>query len=308
MHFSTLATGTLLLGLAFSASIPSSFVLHEKRNSAPSAWVKRSRAPHDIAVPVRVGITQRNIHLGHDYLMDVSDPRSANYGKHWTPKQIAETFAPTKETIEAVREWLAQSGVHADRHTVSPSRGHIQFHANVSEVEELLGTEYHLWEHVETGDTALSCEQYHVPHHIKHHIDFVSPTIGFNAPQRSSLKKRSSSIAAFPSIRRPAPPQVPAMALNGNLSNCDQAITPDCVKGEKAAVSEDLNTHIFSKLYMAFQRMTALSPETPWAYLSQAITTIRRIWIFSSPTTIQPFPMVRTRLYSQSTAVKLPST
>ena len=231
MHFLQFAPVWLLFGTAISASTPSSFVLHEKRDSVPSAWVKRSRAPLNTDVPVRLGIAQRNRELGHDYLMDVSDPNSPNFGKHWTPQQIADTFSPTKETLDAVREWLAQSGIATERHIISPSRGHMQFRANVSEVEELLATEYHLWEHTDTGDITLSCEQYHVPHHMKHDIDFITPTIGFNAPTTPNLSKRGSSIASFPSIRIPAPPIIQSIAANGNLSSCDQAVTPECIKG-----------------------------------------------------------------------------
>ena len=236
MYYLQSASIWLLFGAALSASTPSSFVLHEKRDSAPSAWVKRSRAPLDTDMPVRLGIAQRNRELGHDYLMDVSDPNSPNFGKHWTPQQIADTFSPTEETLDAVREWLTQSGIDTERHITSPNRGHIQFRANVSEIEELLATEYHLWEHADTGDVTLSCEQYHVPHHMKHHIDFITPTIGFNAPTTPNLSKRSSSIASFPSIRIPAPPVIKSITVNGNLSSCDQAITPDCVKGSQDSI------------------------------------------------------------------------
>jgi len=44
------------------------------------------------------GLKQQNIHKGHDFLMDVSDPTSPNYGNHWTPEQVR--YEPQKGEIE----------------------------------------------------------------------------------------------------------------------------------------------------------------------------------------------------------------
>ena len=238
MYLLQSVASVILWRIALSASIPSSFVVHEKRDFTPPEWVKQSRAPSNTMVSVRLGIAQRNIELGHEYLMDISDPRSPNFGKHWTMEKISDTFSPTKETVNAVREWLSQSGIPAERHTVAGSNGHVQFMADINEIEELLATEYHIYEHADTGAVSMTCDQYHLPSHIKHHIDFVTPSIGFESARTLALNKRTSSIAALPSIRIPAPPQLKEATLDGNLTSCDQAITPACVKGE-------LNTILF---------------------------------------------------------------
>lgn len=70
MHFSIAA----LLALAtVSATLPSphGHILHEKRDYTPSKWIKRNRIPSDAVLSMRVGLTQRNLDLGEEFLMDV---------------------------------------------------------------------------------------------------------------------------------------------------------------------------------------------------------------------------------------------
>ena len=79
--------------------------------------------------------------------MDVSHPESPNYGKHWPAEKIAETFAPSKDTIDAVRGWLHSAGFAAERLKLSASRGWIEINATVTEVERLLDADYHVYGH-----------------------------------------------------------------------------------------------------------------------------------------------------------------
>ena len=164
--------------------------------------------------------------------MDVSDPQSPNFGKHWSMEEISRMFSPSVETVDAVRDWLSQSGISPKRHSIAASKGHIQFMANMGEVEDLLATEYHTYEHEETGAISISCDQYHLPSHIKHHIDFVTPSVGFESAMHPKLGKRSGSIAALPVNRKPGSPKLAAITNAGNLDNCAETITPACVKGE----------------------------------------------------------------------------
>jgi tripeptidyl-peptidase-1 len=57
-----------------------SFVLHEKRNGAPHQWTKRTRAYAEEILPVRIGLVQSNLHKAEEYILDVSDPTSPNFG------------------------------------------------------------------------------------------------------------------------------------------------------------------------------------------------------------------------------------
>jgi tripeptidyl-peptidase-1 len=56
------------------------FELHEKRDGAPHQWTKRTRALPEEILPVRIGLTQNNLHRAEEYILDVSDPLSPNFG------------------------------------------------------------------------------------------------------------------------------------------------------------------------------------------------------------------------------------
>lgn len=60
--------------------------------------------------PMRIALAQSNLDKADEYLMDVSHPESPNFGKHWTAKQVAEMFAPSQESYDAVTFWLRSSG------------------------------------------------------------------------------------------------------------------------------------------------------------------------------------------------------
>lgn len=61
-----------LVGASFAA--PHAFVLHEKRESIPSNWIKKDRAPADAELSI-----QSDIDLGQD---PSTDPASPQFGKY----------------------------------------------------------------------------------------------------------------------------------------------------------------------------------------------------------------------------------
>jgi tripeptidyl-peptidase-1 len=85
--------------------------------------------------------------------MDVSHPDSPSYGKHWSATQVAEHFAPSQDTIDAVRAWLAEEGVHPDRIRLSFAKNWIEFNATATEAEALIQAEYQVYKHRQTGHT-----------------------------------------------------------------------------------------------------------------------------------------------------------
>lgn len=61
-----------LASTAQAAALPKSHVVHEKRDpSSSSQWVKREKLAPDANFPMRIGLTQSNLHRGHEFLMDV---------------------------------------------------------------------------------------------------------------------------------------------------------------------------------------------------------------------------------------------
>ena len=123
-------------------------VVHEKRAFDPvEDWVRTRKLEADKVLPMRFGLTQQNLHRIEEMLMSVSHPSSPSYGKHFTPEEVVDTFAPSPETIATVVKWLHDAGLHKDRHRLSVSKGWIEVNATVAEVEDLLDTEYHVYTH-----------------------------------------------------------------------------------------------------------------------------------------------------------------
>ena len=81
MHFATVLAVAVLILDCTAAPVSSKHVLHEKRDSQPHQWQKRSRANLRHVLPIRIGLRQRNLEYAESYIYDVADPSSPNFGK-----------------------------------------------------------------------------------------------------------------------------------------------------------------------------------------------------------------------------------
>ncbi|KAH7907732.1 peptidase S8/S53 domain-containing protein [Hygrophoropsis aurantiaca] len=217
---------SLVFILVTDASL-SPFVLHEKRDAIPSDWARKRKHDSSVVLPLKFALAQSNIDQIEQFLYDVSHPQSPNYGKHWTPGQVATSFAPSNETITTVRNWLLTSGVDAARIKSSPSRGWLEVSSTVGEAEELLHAEYYVYAH-NTGVEHTACESYHLPAHVAAHVDFVTPTLNFDA----RLDKRSEQVSTSEAVRLVNAPNIAAVSdASPNLIDiCNQSITPICLQ------------------------------------------------------------------------------
>ncbi|KAH8889041.1 subtilisin-like protein [Thozetella sp. PMI_491] len=158
------------------------------------------------------------------YIMDVADPSSPNFGKHWSAERVAQTFRPAQDTADQTVRWLIESGIALERLGHSQGKNWIQFDATVEEAERLFDTQYHYYKH-ENGDTQIACDQYGLPGHVKHHVDFVMPTIHLNGMVASKIGRRSLQDHSVSEI-----PQDLAARAKEDLSNCSQLVTIECVR------------------------------------------------------------------------------
>ncbi|TVY55396.1 Aorsin, partial [Lachnellula suecica] len=221
---------------ARSAAVPNTHVVHEKREVTSRQWVKRGKLSSSAVLPMRIGLKQQNLHLGHDLLMDVSHPESKNYAKHWTAEEIIDKFAPVQKTVDSVKEWLTDFGIDGSRITHSDNKGWLAFDATTAEAEGLLHAKYHMYEHTSKGHVTPACESYHVPKHIQEHVDYITPGIKLIAPTKRGRGKRSISMTSSQDSQSSTAPlrvEHPEgfQILNANnVSGCDKQITPACIR------------------------------------------------------------------------------
>lgn len=239
MHLQTLMCLGAIALTATTAPTHTSHVVHEKRQSSPLNWQKYSRVDPSIVLPVRIGLKQSNLEKGPTLLDEVSNPGSPKYGQHYTVEKIHEIFAPQPNTVETVSAWLQDSGIAADRISQSVNKQWLQFDATTSEVEALIKTEYYNYAHYGTGKTNIGCDEYSVPHHVREHVDYITPGLKLLTPSASrkdsALQKRIFGVTSKGQhITKPklkAMPESLAAILAAPLSTiCDVAAIPLCIK------------------------------------------------------------------------------
>ena len=68
-------------------------------------------------------------------------------------------FAPAQERVDIVKNWLKSSLAKTQNITLAPNKQWLQFDATVSDLENLLYTEYYEYEHTDTGKSVLGCDE-----------------------------------------------------------------------------------------------------------------------------------------------------
>ncbi|KAI1788899.1 subtilisin-like protein [Ganoderma leucocontextum] len=248
MRLSSLTWALALTSLAIAApSRRSNLAVHERRAQEPRDWVLTRRLEPSAVLPMRFGLAQSNLHKVEEMLMSVAHPSSPNYGKHFSVKEVVDTFAPSRETIERVVDWLVGEGIDRERLKLSTSKGWIEVDATAEEAEALLDTEYHVYTHPDTGAQQIGCHSYSVPEGIREHIELIKPTVHFlhRVPAPDQLQKRAFE---RPSTHIKTGPKTDGTVVDvpPNLANCDSIITLDCLRAlysiDYTPVSTDKNT------------------------------------------------------------------
>ncbi|KAJ4364728.1 hypothetical protein N0V83_009325 [Neocucurbitaria cava] len=126
-------------------------------------------------------------------------------------------FAPHPEASETTLDWLVASGVDSKRIKHSVGRNWVEFSASVAELEKLLNTEYHYYQHKESSGFRIACDEYGLPEHVRKHVDFVMPTI-----QLDGLRPVAHARATIEA-------SVNITGLSGT-KNCATLITIDCLR------------------------------------------------------------------------------
>ncbi|KAJ7440062.1 subtilisin-like protein [Mycena galericulata] len=200
--------------------------------SVPAGWSLHRRADPDALIPLKFSLAQSNLEKLETFLLDIADPQSPNYGQHWSPAQVKETFRPSTETVETVHAWLTNdAGIHADKIKLSSSGEILQLNVTVAEAERLLQAEYYVYSDDKDGSVRVGCHDgYTLPEHVSKHVDFVWPTVHFGGPR--SLSSRSESISPSSYFgRESGASTIPIENLaDFALSGCDTSATLDCLR------------------------------------------------------------------------------
>ncbi|KAM0718499.1 hypothetical protein Q7P37_005569 [Cladosporium fusiforme] len=240
MVFLGLIVTSLLVPGLLASPLTQHHVVHEKRDSHPAGWTRRGELDNRAILPMRIALAQSNLDKGHEWLIDVSHPLSEKYGRHWNAKEVAQAFAPSDDTVTSVRTWLVSAGISADRIRQSQDLTWLHFNASVDEAQRLFRAQYHVWSHEETGKAHVACNEYSLPLEIQQHVDFVYPSVHFDAQLASPREKRDWNANRDYTNEHISEPSTGKLAstvqwidkseLDHTLKDCDKQTTPGCLR------------------------------------------------------------------------------
>ncbi|KAM3435884.1 hypothetical protein NHJ13734_005334 [Beauveria thailandica] len=215
------------LTIAFPAE---SGILHKDGHVLDHNWLKEHDFHPNTQISVRIALKQRNLENGMAYLLDVSDPASVNYGKHYSAEEVIHLFSPSDESTEEVRKWLVSSGVSSRSITSSTSKGWIDFRTSVGHVESLLDTKYHVFAHKNGVKRQVMTANYTLPAHLHQHIDFIIPgSIHAISPSSLNVKKPTRRVAKKGGGLSSG--MIQQLVSNPESTQyCSQYATPKCIK------------------------------------------------------------------------------
>ena len=144
------------------------------------------------------------------------------------------------ETVEAVRSWLVSVGVPEDRIRQSQGLSWLSFNASVGEAESIFRAKYHFWSHENSGKMHVACDEYSLPANIQKHVDFVYPSVHFDArPVPHSANRNQPKTRDTKNVRNGGPYRgwlpktiqaINQSDLNFELTDCDEQTTPACLR------------------------------------------------------------------------------
>ncbi|EME86689.1 uncharacterized protein MYCFIDRAFT_206911 [Pseudocercospora fijiensis CIRAD86] len=153
---------------------------------------------------------------GLHLLLLIADPDSPNHGMFsfdmalQPANSCRQALVSSEETSNEVFKWLSAIEIHHSRITHSKGRNWLEVNATVAEIERLLKTEYHLFQHQENGGYRVACDSYHLPKELQSHLDGLQPI---------AQKSPAVQVSTVTNFTGPF-----------GLTRCDDLITIDCLR------------------------------------------------------------------------------
>lgn len=158
-----------------------------------------------------------------------SDPSSPRYGQHYSKDDVVELFSPDESSVTAIKEWLISSGVSPNAITSPQSRGWVDFSTTVDQLESLMKTKYHMYDHVEARSAHLGADEYHLPRDISHLVDFVTPGVVMARSSQPAQRFKRLIGGILPPLQ-PIPEQISRiLAADPSKSACQMNKEPNVV-------------------------------------------------------------------------------
>ncbi|KAJ7644369.1 subtilisin-like protein [Roridomyces roridus] len=219
------ATTLFLVSLAsFALASParSNFLLHERRDAAPSGFANDGPAPASATINLRIGLFSNNFPGLEETLFAVSTPGSDLYGQHLSLEEAKAFMEPTTDSLNAVTAWLDSHGLQAT--VISPYGEWLSVQVPVSKANAMLDANFDTFTHVETGTQVIRTLAYSLPAELHAHIEALHPTTGFGRPLSAG---RGPVITAH---NRVVVNSTAVVGPNAVPASCATTVTPACIQ------------------------------------------------------------------------------
>ena len=204
------------------SSKPEEYISLERRHDVEAwredGWEKRERLSPSEDVFLTFALKQSNLESLERYFFEVSDPRSSEYGNHFSLFNLTRLIAPSQATLAAVKAWLGRHGVHPSDCTTVLTKDFMTCQMSCEAAEAMLvGAKFYRFKHSKLSRPVIrSVEHYSVPASVAYHLDFVGGVLHFpavNGPSSPRLAENSMEsskphdkdqihIGVFPSVLR----------------------------------------------------------------------------------------------------------
>lgn len=138
-------------------------------------WTQAGRAPKDAKIELIFAVKQTNVDKLESLFHEVSNPKSAFYGKHLTNDEVHTLLAPKPEHLSALNSFLKSHGIAGVPAT--PNSDMVSATVTIETAERLLNATYHSYTHPDTAHVAHRTQLYSLPSDVASAIDFTAPTI-----------------------------------------------------------------------------------------------------------------------------------
>ncbi|PMD41940.1 subtilisin-like protein [Hyaloscypha variabilis F] len=159
----------------------------------------------------------------------VSDPSHERYGQHLSIHEVTDLVKPSDESLDLVHSWLEDNGIPTSHCEYSPAKDWIKISLPINAIENLLDTQYSVFEHSE-GGYLVRAPEWSVPKHLHEHITAIQPTTSFFSPQKlgRTFKKVLDISADTPPPSTNNPPRNTDPAI---IAACNATlVTPLCLR------------------------------------------------------------------------------
>jgi len=178
-----------LLVVLLIASLAICSVVAQQRGK----WLQGARAQGDARVEfmIATNYNQEGLEQLKEALFDVSDPKSVNYGKHWSQDEIRAVIGPDSDRVQRIEMWLRSVGpVETER----LEKGAFLIVKTIAKVaERLFKVELYEYVHVDNGSRRLrSPSMYQLPESISSDIELVTGI--FDLPIYNRLENKPKPV------------------------------------------------------------------------------------------------------------------